>query len=520
MNRHTLSVLVENKPGVLARIAALFSRRGFNIDSLAVGPTEHPEISRMTIVVDCRGSPAGAGDQAAEQADQRTQDRRAGADRVGAARTAAGQGARRPGEPVARAGDRDAVPCQGGRRGAGRGHRRGDRQPRQAGRADAGARAVRHQGTGPVRDGRARPRRPVDHRPGAAPGRTARPSTANEANRRQAMADIFYDDDADLSVIQGRQVAVLGYGSQGHAHALSLRDSGVDVRVGLPEGSQSRAKAEERGPAGAHPAGRVRRGRPDHGAGAGPRAARAVRGGHRAQPGGRRRAVLRPRAEHPLRADPPAGRAWTCAWSPRRAPATWCAASSPTAAACRCLVAVEQDATGKRVAARPVLRQGHRRHPGRRVVTTFTEETETDLFGEQAVLCGGVSELIKAGFETLVEAGYQPEIAYFECLHELKLIVDLMYEGGISKMYWSVSDTAEYGGYTRGPRHRRRAQPRRRCGRSSARSATARSPASWIEEFDAGRPNFLKRREAARAAPDRAGRRPAAAADELARPSR
>jgi ketol-acid reductoisomerase len=162
------------------------------------------------------------------------------------------------------------------------------------------------------------------------------------------------------------------------------------------------------------------------------------------------------------------------------------------------LVAVEQDATGN---AWPLTLSYAKAIGGTRagaLVTTFKEETETDLFGEQAVLCGGVSELIKAGFDTLVEAGYQPEIAYFECLHEMKLIVDLMYEGGISKMYWSVSDTAEFGGYTRGPRlvdERSREEMRRILAEVQDGTFTR----ELIEEFDAGRPNFLKRREASRA---------------------
>jgi ketol-acid reductoisomerase len=162
------------------------------------------------------------------------------------------------------------------------------------------------------------------------------------------------------------------------------------------------------------------------------------------------------------------------------------------------LVAVEQDATGN---AWPLTLSYAKAIGGTRagaLVTTFKEETETDLFGEQAVLCGGVSELIKAGFDTLVEAGYQPEIAYFECLHEMKLIVDLMYEGGISKMYWSVSDTAEFGGYTRGPRlvdERSREEMRRILAEVQDGTFTR----ELIEEFDAGRPNFLKRREASQA---------------------
>jgi ketol-acid reductoisomerase len=159
------------------------------------------------------------------------------------------------------------------------------------------------------------------------------------------------------------------------------------------------------------------------------------------------------------------------------------------------LVAVERDASG---AAWPLTLSYAKAIGGTRagaLATTFAEETETDLFGEQVVLCGGVSELIKSGFDTLVEAGYQPEVAYFECLHEMKLIVDLMYEGGLSKMYWSVSDTAEYGGYTRGPRviDGRTVEEMRRILSEIRDGSFARE---LVEEFDSGRPNFLKRREA------------------------
>jgi ketol-acid reductoisomerase len=159
------------------------------------------------------------------------------------------------------------------------------------------------------------------------------------------------------------------------------------------------------------------------------------------------------------------------------------------------LVAVERDASGN---AWPLTLAYAKAIGGTRagaLATTFAEETETDLFGEQAVLCGGVSELIKAGFDTLVEAGYQPEVAYFECLHEMKLIVDLMYEGGLSKMYWSVSDTAEYGGYTRGPRlidERSKEEMRRILGEVRDGSFAR----ELVDEFDSGKPNFLKRREA------------------------
>ena len=265
------------------------------------------------------------------------------------------------------------------------------------------------------------------------------------------MAELFYEDDADLSIIQGRKVAVIGYGSQGHAHALSLRDSGVDVRVGLAEGSKSRAKAEEQGLRVVDPATATKEASvimilvPDHvqrkvyaesiepNLEAGDALFFAhgfnIRFGYITPPANVDVCMVAPKGPgHLVRREYVAGRG---------VPA---------------IVAVEQDATGNAwpLALSYAAGIGSLRAGG--IKTTFTEETETDLFGEQSVLCGGTSALVQAGFETLVEAGYQPEVAYFECLHELKLIVDLMYEGGIAKQRWSVSDTAEYGDYVSGPR--------------------------------------------------------------------
>jgi len=262
---------------------------------------------------------------------------------------------------------------------------------------------------------------------------------------------MYHDEDADLSVIQGRKVAVIGYGSQGHAHALNLRDSGVDVRVGLAAGSKSRAKAEAEGLRVVSVAEAVKEATvimilaPDpvqrhiyaesvlpnlkdgdaiffgHGFN--------IRYGYIAPPVNIDVCMVAPKGPgHLVRREFSAGR------------------GVPV------IVAVEQDATGN---AWPLTLSYAKAIGGLRaggILTTFTEETETDLFGEQSVLCGGASQLVMYGFETLVEAGYQPEVAYFECLHELKLIVDLMYEGGIAKQRWSVSDTAEYGDYVSGPR--------------------------------------------------------------------
>jgi ketol-acid reductoisomerase len=307
------------------------------------------------------------------------------------------------------------------------------------------------------------------------------------------VTEIYYDDQADLSIIQGRHVAVLGYGSQGHAHALSLRDSGVDVRVGLPEGSKSREKAENDGLRVVTPAEAVEEANvtmilaPDHlqrdlyAQHVAPNLVEGdalffghglnIRYGLIEAPEGVDVCMVAPKGPgHLVRRQFEAGRGVPC------------------------LVAVEKDASGKALDLALSYAKGIGGTRAGALRTTFKEETETDLFGEQAVLCGGVSELIKAGFDTLIEAGYQPEVAYFECLHEMKLIVDLMYEGGVSKMYWSVSDTAEYGGYTRGPRvitDETRQEMRRILGEIQDGSFAR----ELVEEFDSGQKKFGQYRE-------------------------
>jgi ketol-acid reductoisomerase len=311
------------------------------------------------------------------------------------------------------------------------------------------------------------------------------------------MAEIYYDDRADLRVIQRRRVAVLGYGSQGHAHALSLRDSGVDVRVGLPEGSHSRDAAASEGLRVVTPqracqeADLVMVLAPDHVQ----RALYTQAIGPGLDEGDALFFAHGLNIRYRLITPPPG--VDVCMVAPK-GPGHLVRRQFSEGRGVPVLVAVEQDATGD---AWPLTLAYAKAIGGTRagaLATTFAEETETDLFGEQAVLCGGVSELIKAGFGTLVEAGYQPEVAYFECLHEMKLIVDLMYEGGLSKMYWSVSDTAEYGGYTRGPRVVNE-QTRHEMRRILAEVRDGSFTRELVSEFDSGRPNFLKRREALRA---------------------
>jgi ketol-acid reductoisomerase len=306
------------------------------------------------------------------------------------------------------------------------------------------------------------------------------------------VATVFYDRDADPSLIRGRKVAVLGYGSQGHAHALNLRDSGVQVRVGLPSASASRERAAAEKLVVSDVA-----------------EACAWADVIMVLVPDTAQAVLFREAIRPHLA---AGKTLMFAHGfnvrfgtldiPADVDVSMVAPKSPghrvrelyvEGAGTPALLAVHQNASGRArevalsyAAALGVTRAGV-------IETTFAEETETDLFGEQAVLCGGVSALVKAGFDTLVDAGYQPEIAYFECLHELKLIVDLMYQGGLSYMRYSVSDTAEHGDYTGGPRivTDQTREEMRRMLREIQDGSYSRI---WLEEDATGRPSFNARR--------------------------
>ena len=312
-------------------------------------------------------------------------------------------------------------------------------------------------------------------------------------------ATISYDDDADLGVLSGKKVAVLGYGSQGHAHALNLKDSGVDVIVGLRDGSKSKAKAEEAGltvlPTGD--------------------AVKAADIVMVLLPDTEQKKIyeadIAPNLEpgnslafahgfniHFGQIAPPEGvDVWMIA---PKGPGHLVRRTYEEGGGVPALVAVAQDSTGNARATGLAYARGIGATRAGVLDTTFEEETETDLFGEQVVLCGGLVELIRNGFETLVEAGYQPESAYFETLHEVKLIVDLIYEGGIANMRYSISDTAEYGDMTRGSRVIT-PQTKVEMRRILDEIQSGEFAKEWIAENEAGRPNFDRLREESRKHP-------------------
>ncbi|MCS7276672.1 MAG: ketol-acid reductoisomerase [Dehalococcoidia bacterium] len=307
------------------------------------------------------------------------------------------------------------------------------------------------------------------------------------------MAKVYYDQDADLGLLQGKKIAVIGFGSQGHAHALNLKDSGLDVVVGLYAGSKSWQRAQEAGLAVTTVDEAVRQ-------------ADIIM---MLAPDQSQRQIYQESIAPHLRP----GQMLMFAHGfnihfhqivpPPDVDVTMVAPKGPghrlrelfvQGLGTPALLAVHQDASEN---ARPIAlayAKGIGCTRAGVIETTFAEETETDLFGEQVVLCGGVSSLVKAAFETLVEAGYQPEVAYFECLHELKLIVDLMYEGGLSYMRYSISDTAEYGDYTRGPRIID-GRVRETMKQVLAEIQSGQFAREWVLENQAGRPVFLALRE-------------------------
>jgi len=308
------------------------------------------------------------------------------------------------------------------------------------------------------------------------------------------MAELFYDNNADLGRLKGRTIAIIGFGSQGHAHALNLKESGLDVVVGLYEGSKSRAKAEAAGlkvlsvAEAAKAAQIIMIVTPDTGQAAlynkeiAPNLTAGktlmfahgfnIRYGQIVAPKDVDVSMIAPKA--------PGHRVREVYTQGGGVPA---------------LVAVHQDASGHAFEDALAYGKGIGSTKAGVLKTTFTEETETDLFGEQAVLCGGVSALVKAGFETLVEAGYQPEVAYFECMHELKLIVDLFYQGGLNYMRYSVSDTAEWGDYVAGSQIINE-QTRAAMKSLLANIQSGAFAEEWIEENHNGRPTFNRMRAA------------------------
>jgi ketol-acid reductoisomerase len=322
---------------------------------------------------------------------------------------------------------------------------------------------------------------------------TSRPdSFSRSTHDTRPGARLYYEADADVSRLRGRRVAVIGFGSQGHAHALNLRDNGVDVRVGLHEGSPSRANAASLG-------------------------LRVVTASEASREGDIVMLLVPDTAQRDVydadvrpwlvpgntlmfahgfnirfgQIEPPPG--VDVSMVAPKAPGHRVREVFADGGGVPALISVYQDASGNALADALAYAKGIGCTRAGVLETTFAEETETDLFGEQAVLCGGVSALVKAGFETLVDAGYQPELAYFECLHELKLIVDLMYRGGLSYMRYSVSDTAEYGDYTAGPRVVTD-ETRRTMRELLARIQDGSFAREWIEENARGRPKFNRAR--------------------------
>jgi ketol-acid reductoisomerase len=310
------------------------------------------------------------------------------------------------------------------------------------------------------------------------------------------VANIYYDGDADLSLLTDKKIAVIGYGSQGHAHALNLRDSGVDVRVGLHEGSRSRDKVKEDG----LPVMTVAE------------ASETADIIMVVAPDTKQRTIY----EQYISPNLAAGNMLMFAHGfnirfgqikpPHNIDVTMIAPKAPghrvrevflEGVGTPALLAVEQDATGQAQALALAYAQGLGCTRAGVIETTFAEETETDLFGEQSVLCGGISALVETGFNTLVEAGYQPEIAYFECVHEMKLIVDLIYQGGLTYMRYSVSDTAEHGDYTGGPKIITE-ETRSNMKQILADVQSGAYAKAWIEENESGRPWFNDQREAHR----------------------
>ena len=310
------------------------------------------------------------------------------------------------------------------------------------------------------------------------------------------MATLYYDNDADLSLLNGKTVAIIGYGSQGHAHAQNLRDSGVNVVIGLHAGSKSAAKAQADGFKVLSVAD----------------ATKAAQFIMLLLPDTKQAEVYRTDIAPNLKAGdtlmfahgfnirygqiaPPEN--VDVSMVAPKAPGHRVRETFQEGGGTPCLIAVQVDKSGNAKANALAYAKGIGGTRAGVLETTFSEETETDLFGEQSVLCGGVTALVKAGFETLVKAGYQPEVAYFECMHELKLIVDLLYQGGMNYMWYSVSDTAEWGGYTIGDRLITE-ETKKEMEKVLQEIRNGSFAEAWIDENVTGKKNFLARRAAER----------------------
>ena len=495
VQHHILSVLVQNRPGVLARVASLFARRGFNIFSLAVAPSEHEGMSRITIVVDVESATL---EQVTKQLFKLIEvvkiselDPRQSVERELLLVTVRVSPDQRS-QVLELATIFDAKVLVRRLRGA-------DAQPRgptgQARRLRGAARRLRHR-----RAATHRPSCPAQARPSAhRPAESRSPDQGKGWLIAEMTANVYYSDDADPALIRSKTVAIIGYGSQGHGHALNLKDSGVKVLIGLRDGSSSKAKAEAQGlevvsiAEAAERADVVMILAPDTeqkaifddyvAAHMTPGKALAFAHGFNVRFG----RIVPPEGVDVIMVAP-------------KGPGHLVRRTYTEGGGVPALIAVEQDATGQAKDLALSYADAIGATLAGVIETTFPEETETDLFGEQVVLCGGLTALVQAGFETLVNAGYAPEMAYFECLHEVKLIVDLMYEEGIAGMRYSISTTAEYGDLTRGPRivtDETKAEMRRILDEIQSGAFAA----EWIAESEAGGPNFQRLRDAGKAHP-------------------
>ncbi len=478
VHRHVLVAIVLNKPGVLNRVASLMRARNFNIETLAVSHTDQPEVSRMTITL--HGDDVLV-EQAAKQLYRlidvlKVQDVTSDPTvehEIALIKVRADD--RNRGEVLTIA---DMYKAKVVDLAAESLIVRGDRDGVRGGRADRASAGLRHQGARPLGYRR--------HVPGC---------RVDRGGSQAMTAKMYYDTDADPKALAGQKIVIIGYGSQGHAHAQNLHDSGYDVTV-VEANPKARALAEEAGLKTADIAAAVK-------------AADVImillpdtiqKKVYEAEiaPNMHAGQLLMFAHGFNIRFDRiKPGEGIDVGMVAPKGPGHLVRSVFEQGGGVPALFAVEKDASGTARARVLAYARGIGATRAGVLETTFKEETETDLFGEQVVLCGGVTELIRNGFETLVEAGYQPELAYFEVMHELKLIVDLFYRGGMNFMRFSVSDTAEYGDYVSGPRIID-ARVRATMGQVLAEIQDGSFAARWIAENEAGQPEFRKMREVRR----------------------